>query len=236
MPTIIYEEAIPGHGEQAVDITISATPERYRLADCRALVEDDVLCLQEFTDRESMKYSAISYVWRGLGPLPSTENRWLKIKQDERGDRINVEVLRHAAAASLHRGIPHIWMDRLCIMQTNTDDKNWQIRKMFGIYQDCSLCIVLPGGMQRLVRLDEETTWIHRGWTLQEVLAPPEVHVLFEWRLGSGEARGGEGKLQHVQEVMVKESAMASMPPGGMYCGVPILHIDGKEPSQTIYG
>ena len=36
--------------------------------------------------------------------------------------------------------------------------------------------------MRRLVRLDEETTWIHRSWTLLEALAPP--NALFQQALG----------------------------------------------------
>ncbi|KAK7032474.1 hypothetical protein VNI00_013034 [Paramarasmius palmivorus] len=41
------------------------------------------------------------------------------------------------------------------------------------------VCVVLPGGIGRLVRLDEKTDWIHRGWTLQEALVPDKAIVLF---------------------------------------------------------
>ncbi|KAK1217190.1 hypothetical protein PQX77_020166 [Marasmius sp. AFHP31] len=41
------------------------------------------------------------------------------------------------------------------------------------------VCVVLPGGIERLVKLDEETAWIHRGWTLQEALLPEKAVVLF---------------------------------------------------------
>jgi hypothetical protein len=69
--------------------------------------------------------------------------------------------------------------------------------------------------MQRLVRLDEETTWIHRGWTLQEVLAPAiaSVLVLFAWALGPGEGQAsvGIGGTGSVEEVIPQQSATASL-------------------------
>ena len=81
----------------------------------------------------------------------------------------------------------YLWLDRLCIMQTNKQDKNWQIKHMFELYSHCRQCLVLPGGIQRLVSLDEETWWVHRAWTLQEAMAPRASFVLFAWKWKSGE-------------------------------------------------
>lgn len=55
---------------------------------------------------------------------------------------------------------------------------------MFNIYKYCKKCIVLPGGLSRLVPLDEPTSWIHRAWTLQEAIAPNESVCLFAWDQG----------------------------------------------------
>src|SRR5277367_1567730 len=60
----------------------------------------------------------------------------------------------------------YLWLDRLCIMQTSKQDKRWQIVHTFNLYRHCTQCLVLPGGIQRLVPLDEETSWVHRAWTL----------------------------------------------------------------------
>jgi len=56
------------------------------------------------------------------------------------------------------------------------------------LYQNSGLCVVLPGGLQRLPRLQwkETCTGYKRHWALQEAVLPPEVLVLFEWRLGLG--------------------------------------------------
>ncbi|KUI62889.1 hypothetical protein VP1G_10008 [Cytospora mali] len=71
-------------------------------------------------------------------------------------------------------------------MQTSQDDKAWQIQHMLRIYKGCEVSLVFPGGIQRLVSIDEPTAWIHRAWTLQEALAPPRVEVVYKWAHGSG--------------------------------------------------
>ncbi|KAF9227019.1 hypothetical protein BS17DRAFT_695336 [Gyrodon lividus] len=56
-----------------------------------------------------------------------------------------------------------------------------------GTSASCHTCIVLPVGLQHVVScLDEPTGWIHRGWTLQETLAPKDTVVLFLWKNGPG--------------------------------------------------
>jgi hypothetical protein len=83
-------------------------------------------------------------------------------------------------------GVNHLWIDLVCIMQSDDYDKAWQIEHMYELYTHCTLCIILPAGLQYISRLDEETGWIHRGWTLQETLAPKRTVVMFRWTLGPG--------------------------------------------------
>ncbi|KAF9262744.1 hypothetical protein L218DRAFT_944998 [Marasmius fiardii PR-910] len=61
---------------------------------------------------------------------------------------------------------------------------------MYKIYESSMVCVILPGGIRRLVNLSEGTDWIHRGWTLQEALAPKKAMVLFHFLRSS--FRGGD--------------------------------------------
>lgn len=192
-----------------VDVTPHATSKRYRLLDCRLFVSNNILQICEFANFPHVEYSAISYVWRGNVPDPGSTSPTFSVLGAEAADPISVEVLMHACTASLSRGVPYLWIDRLCILQTSREDKQWQIGQMFRMYQSCRMCIVIPGGVQLLVRLDQETSWIHRGWTLQEVLAPRNTVVLFAWKLGSGTGRAGEGAAEEIKEVVPQKSAMA---------------------------
>lgn len=224
-PQPIYERPLDELRNGSVDISTVATPRRYRFVDCQAFIEQQMLRIVEFEWMPVISYSAISYVWKGNPPRPgnpSSQGRGsFSVRGAEDGDPISIDVLHYACLSSTVRkteedahylGLPYlrkpdlhtetyIWLDRLCIMQTSKDDKTWQIRRMFELYRDCKQCIILPGGTQRLVPLDEETTWIHRAWTLQEILAPKVSFVLFPWELGEGKFASQIGTSQWDQEV-----------------------------------
>lgn len=67
----------------------------------------------------------------------------------------------------------------MSILQGDEEDKAWQISHMFEIYRR-STAIILPGGVQRLVAIDEATSWMDRAWTLQEAIAPLFPFVLWK--------------------------------------------------------
>lgn len=198
-------------GERSFNISSVATPRHLRLVDCQVLKDQGFIRIIEFPEFPSAPYSTISYPWCGVCVESTFAQHAFAVHGAEHADPIGVDTLRHACAASLHRGCPYLWLDRLCIMQDDRDDKDWHIRQMHKVYSSCRVCIVLAGGIQRLARLDEETSWIHRTWTLQEALAPSQVVVLLAWRLGSGLAQSG-GKSKTVHEVIAGESAIAPLP------------------------
>ncbi|KAI1646009.1 uncharacterized protein F4817DRAFT_154867 [Daldinia loculata] len=200
------------------DITQYAIPCRYRLLSCAAFVKNKELEILEFTDFPTVKYTAVSYVWKGNIPNANFHDQTFNVPvPDEKdgspgnpGDPIGVDVLNQVCVASMARGVHYLWLDRLCIMQMNDEDKKWQIRQMHAIYLHCEICIVVPGGIQCLVRLDEETQWIHRGWTLQEAVAPSNVLILFSWRFGSCKAYAGDAEGD-IDEITAATSAVASL-------------------------
>ncbi|PIL30964.1 hypothetical protein GSI_07133 [Ganoderma sinense ZZ0214-1] len=198
-------------GERPFSISSVATPGHIRLVDCQVLKDQGFIRVIEFPEFPTTPYSAISYPWCGVGVESTFAQHAFSVQGAEHADPVGVDTLRHACAASLHRGCPYLWLDRLCIMQDNRGDKEWHIRQMHKVYSSCRVCIVLAGGIQRLTRLDEETSWIHRTWTLQEALAPLQVMVLLAWRLGSGMAQSG-GKSKPIHEVIAGESAIAPLP------------------------
>ncbi|KAK0467563.1 hypothetical protein IW261DRAFT_1059912 [Armillaria novae-zelandiae] len=217
MSVIIFQislESLARSGPLSVlDITPVATPGRFRLIDCAQYIHDRTLSIHEFPDFPVTEctYAAISYIWCGNSVDESTVGPRFSVAGAKDGDPIGVDVLVHACTAALREGAKCIWLDRLCIMQTSKEDKHWQIAQMFDIYKRCSLCIVLPGGVQRLVGLDEHTTWINRGWTLQETLAPPRVEVVYSWKWGSGMYYRDRGVRGNIIQLIPGESAMTPL-------------------------
>lgn len=169
-----------------------ATPCTHRLLDMRSFIESRRLDIYEYPSSLTCDfYTAVSYVWKGNKMIndhdPSSPCYWTEelgtfnVKGAENGDPISLDVLYHVCHAALSRSYSgtHLWLDRLCILQASEEDKAWQIRRMHDIYKHCRLCCILPGGVQRLVGLDEETPWIDRAWTLQEALLPHNAIVMF---------------------------------------------------------
>ncbi|KAK7462667.1 hypothetical protein VKT23_007254 [Stygiomarasmius scandens] len=217
MSKIIYEINLESFGLSKSPVVLNiaplATTNRFRLIDCSRYIREKTLSVHEFSDFPVVSsYSAISYVWQG-NAVDETTNIGPRfcVAGAEDGDPIGVDVLSHACTAALREGAEYVWLDRLCIIQTCKEDKRWQIERMFDIYKRCKLCLVLPGGIQRLVGLEEHTTWINRGWTLQETLAPPRVEVIYLWKLGSGMYYRDGGGRGDIVELVPGESAMTSI-------------------------
>ncbi|KAF7351326.1 Ankyrin repeat-containing protein [Mycena sanguinolenta] len=189
----------------SVDMTKNCTPCRYRFLriDRSWREHEDTakglkLELYEFETLPDIGYCAVSHVWRGVQGR-NNKHGYFSLKGQEDADDIGISVLYDISWASWERGLDYIWLDRSCIMQTNREDKSWQIRHMFGIYQKCSLCLVLPGGLQRLARMDENTTWADRAWTLQEIVAPPTTRVFVLYNPGKPDSTIQSRRRVHIE-------------------------------------
>ncbi|KAH7129007.1 hypothetical protein EDB81DRAFT_138365 [Dactylonectria macrodidyma] len=172
------------------EISIADKPiEKFRFLDCRSFAERKSLRIFQFDQLPTEKYGAISYIWSGL--KPKTVRPQIKVADTEGKGVVDVEILRIACAALL----PHcdfLWVDVLCIIQGESLgdsklpnlDRPWQMQHMYDIYSSCVKCLIVPGGLQQLTEITEDTPWVHRAWTLQEAIAPKSAEFLFSWEHG----------------------------------------------------
>jgi hypothetical protein len=71
---------------------------------------------------------------------------------------------------------------------------------MFHLYDRSKVCLVLPGGLQRLAAHDESTSWIERSRTLQKAM-PKSTYTIFDWKLGGGDVSGlTQGHLYEMEK------------------------------------
>lgn len=126
-------------------------------------------------------FAAISYPWRDLQLPAGSSTPSFSVAGALHADPISMSVIRTACFAARVYNCSYLWLDRLCILQESKEDKDWQIQRMFHVYRRCATCLVFPGGLVRLARLDDATSWIDRAWTLQEAVAPQDgtVKVVF---------------------------------------------------------
>ncbi|KAK0490338.1 hypothetical protein IW261DRAFT_1555480 [Armillaria novae-zelandiae] len=180
--------------ETTINLDSVATSCHFRLVDCAAFIDSNELKIIECPNisfdistaihTSPPSFAAISYPWRDLQLPPGTRTPSFSVNGATHADPISIDVLRTTCiAARKLSSCTYLWLDRLCILQTSKRDKNWQIQRMYRIYSACDICLVLPGGLVRLARLAEPTSWADRAWTLQEAVAPGKgkVKCLFKY-------------------------------------------------------
>lgn len=189
----------------------SVARKKYRFIDSRSLASGESLRVLEFDYLPLHRYVALSYVWRGSHTEGSEQSNLgtMTIEGAVGADPISIEVLITICTCLEKLGCELLWLDGVCIIQNDEEDKGWQIQNMFNIYKHCKQCLVLPGGLSRLVELTEPTPWIHRAWTLQEAVVPESAKCLFSW------TRGDATLQSHfpcfLQEIEVGKSAMTDL-------------------------
>lgn len=106
------------------------------------------------------------------------------------------EKITNTCRLAIELGFEWVWIDTCCIDKANNTELTESINSMFRWYQLAQVCIVhladftktpladglpdspdLSGGLLTSEDSDEMKTcaWFHRGWTLQELLAPANV-------------------------------------------------------------
>lgn len=77
-------------------------------------------------------------------------------------------------------GIYWAWADTVCIDKSSSVELQEHILSMFRIYQKAIACFAYLGDIDGLPGRDNlaASKWFTRGWTLQELLAPKNVHFL----------------------------------------------------------
>lgn len=89
--------------------------------------------------------------------------------------------LKIQAFANLARtdGWKWIWVDTCCIDKTSSADLSESINSMYKWYRSAGGCYVylsdLPGPQPSSLESLPKCRWLTRGWTLQELIAPPNV-------------------------------------------------------------
>ncbi|THV01255.1 HET-domain-containing protein, partial [Dendrothele bispora CBS 962.96] len=103
----------------------------------------------------------------------------------------------YACREARRRNLGYLWVDTCCINQEDKGDVHRNIRSMYAFYQNSSICYAYLSDRDSYNLSESSITtsrWFSRGWTIQELLAPPEV-VFFDrsWRpLGTRSGRTAE--------------------------------------------
>lgn len=83
-------------------------------------------------------------------------------------------------------GYEYAWVDTCCIDKKSSAELSEAITSMFRYYKNAKKCYVYLADLKRNAHSREfcASAWFGRGWTLQELLAPPELEFYTQdWEL-----------------------------------------------------
>lgn len=109
----------------------------------------DVLAQCLVSPKAPISYLALSYVWGQTEPfqLTSTNLATLKIRDGFAEERVHIpRTIRDAMVATEQLGFQYLWVDSLCIVQDDEEEKLRQINNMAIIYSQACITIVAADG------------------------------------------------------------------------------------------
>jgi hypothetical protein len=148
------------------------------------------------------QYAILSHTW-------GTEEVTFKDMVDGTGKhKSGYAKISFCAEQARKDGLDFFWVDTCCIDKSTSDELQASLNSMFRWYRDSARCYAYlsdvsnsAAGLERIdgnplpPQLEQEirgSRWFTRGWTLQELLAPPSV----DFFTGGGEFLGNKQDLE----------------------------------------
>lgn len=118
-----------------------------------------------------------------IPPYAILSHRWIWIKRQEltfqemengtARECPGYKKIRFAATQALRDGFSYVWLDTVCIDKTNHTEFSEAINSMYQWYAESGTCYAYLADVATKMDIPM-SQWFTRGWTLQELLAPPK--------------------------------------------------------------
>lgn len=130
-----------------------------RIVDIGQDLSGDFIRVHEPSRGEKAQYACLSYCWGGPQAIITTKATLETLKQ---GVALNAfgKTIQDAVEVTRGLGLRYLWIDALCIVQDDDEDRSGEIKKMGSIYRHCIVTIaaVMAKGASEgfLHQLDQE--------------------------------------------------------------------------------
>ncbi|PSN58949.1 hypothetical protein BS50DRAFT_682534 [Corynespora cassiicola Philippines] len=173
-----------------LDTPLNSLQKPMRLLEC--ISSSEFVLTKDFTDKDEIpRYAILSHTWKdgeevGFGELTSGAGK----------SKTGYEKIRFCGQQAQRDGLQYFWVDTCCINKADHVELRKAINSMFRWYQNAAKCYVYLSDVSTLERKADgevyehnwepafrKSKWFTRGWTLQELLAPPSVKFFSrEWQ------------------------------------------------------
>jgi hypothetical protein len=150
-------------------------PSNIHLVDCEAR------CVVKKQFDTGVVYAALSYVWGNVDQFTLCSSSYAALRQKgslSTEKQTLPQSIRDAIDLCHALGIRHLWVDSLCIIQDNEEDKVLHVNCMDMIYQQASLTIVSAAGKDANAGLP---AFRHETLKLNRSVSVRGLH-LYEWK------------------------------------------------------
>lgn len=132
--------------------------------------------LEEFPDRPSDNYAILSHTW------DREEVSFYDIKSGLAENKKGFQKINNCCATALDDGFKYTWIDTCCIDKASSAELSEAINSMYRWYQESEICYVYLADVESECDISS-SRWFTRGWTLQELIAPPRMKFMNkEWK------------------------------------------------------
>ncbi|OAL44948.1 hypothetical protein IQ07DRAFT_684390 [Pyrenochaeta sp. DS3sAY3a] len=126
--------------------------------------------LEEFYS-DIPSYAILSHRWKKDEELSFGGLKW----PHPHSNRTGYKKVKAFCEEARNRGLAYAWADTCCIDKKSSAELSEAINSMYAYYSRARICYVYLHDVASLEDF-EQSSWFTRGWTLQELLAPLEVH------------------------------------------------------------
>jgi hypothetical protein len=148
--------------------------------------ENGELTIIRFADGEIPPYAILSHTWGA----DTEEVTFADLDTGNGKDKSGYRKIHYCGQQAYQDGLQYFWVDTCCINKSDKAELSLAIQSMFGWYQNATKCYAYLPCIQVKGCVSEyawetafrSSRWFKRGWTLQELLAPPIVEFFSkEW-------------------------------------------------------
>ncbi|KAI0900348.1 heterokaryon incompatibility protein-domain-containing protein [Annulohypoxylon nitens] len=138
--------------------------------------------MKEFFGDEIPPYAILSHTWKQDEEV--TFQEWQNMDSPSIRQKPGFIKITDTCRQAKLDGFDWLWVDTNCIDKSSSAELTEAINSMFTWYRDAKICYAylqdVPsnghhGQSEEVMSLFKQSRWFHRGWTLQELLAPKKV-------------------------------------------------------------
>jgi hypothetical protein len=168
--------------------------------------------LASFDDENPPPYAILSHTW-----TEGQEVTYNELVAGTGKEKTGYDKIRFCAGQVAVDGLQYFWVDTCCIDKSTSHELSTAINSMFRWYQRASKCyvylsnVVVPEEVAdaeafriRWVEAFRRSRWFTRGWTLQELLAPPCVEFFSKEGKRLGSRISLEQEIHEITKIPIK--------------------------------